>query len=299
LSQETRATIAGRVTDPTRFGNFPELQKTDPLLYQQLSTLGFFTSRTIAKNQLLRPFPHMTGLTIQGAPLGENKYNALQLRFDKRFSHGWAFNTHYEWSHTMSKDWFPNEFDPLPDWRESDFSRPHRWVATSIWEFPFGKGRWLLNDTPIASSVLGGWQLGTIWQMQSGECIDFGNVFYYGTNLHDITLNRGERNRDRWFNTSLFERDSTKTAASFHRRVFPNRLNWLRTASLYQLDVNIQRTVAIKESFKALFRVDLLNAPNHQVLGNPNVDPTSASFGKINDYVNTPRYIQFQLRLVF
>jgi hypothetical protein len=287
------------VTNPFFIGNLPELQKQDPLLYQQLSTLGFFTSRTISKNQLLRAFPHMTGLTMQATPIGKNKYHAMQVRFDKRFSRGWTFNTHYEYSHTMSKDWFPNEFDPLPDWRESDNSRPHRWVATSIWELPFGKGKWLLNDKGMLSSVLGGWQLGAIWQMQSGECIDFGNAFYYGKSLRDVVLPDSQRSKDRWFNTDLFERNSTKTAASFHRRVFPNRLNWLRNANLYQLDMNMQRTIPITEVLKALFRVDLINAPNHQVLDDPNTDPTSASFGKINSYLNTPRYIQFQLRLVF
>jgi hypothetical protein len=287
------------LTNPFYIGNFSDLQKQDPALYQQLSTLGFFTSRTISKAQLLRPFPHMTGLTLNEEPAGKNSYHSLQARFDKRFSQGWTLNTHYEYAHTMSKDWFPNEFDAEPDWRESDNSRPHRWVATSIWELPFGRGRWLLNDSGWLNSILGGWQIGTIWQMQSGECIDFGNVFYYGSNLRDIVLPKDQRSKDRWFNTDLFEKNSTKTAASFHRRVFPNRMNWLRTATLYQLDANLQKAVAVREGMKALFRIDLLNAPNHQVLGGPEASPTNATFGRINGYVNTPRYIQFQVRLTY
>ena len=135
--------------------------------------------------------------------------------------------------------------------------------------------------------------------MQSGECIDFGNLFYYGASTRDIALPAGERTKDRWFNTANFERDSTKTPTSFHRRVFPNRFNWLRTDALEQLDVNIQKSFLIAEGFKALFRVDLLNAPNNQVLSGPNANPTSSSFGRITGYVNTPRYIQFQLRLTF
>jgi len=43
------------VTNPFRIANFSSLQSSNPLLYQQMSTLGFFTSSTIQKNQLLKP----------------------------------------------------------------------------------------------------------------------------------------------------------------------------------------------------------------------------------------------------
>jgi hypothetical protein len=199
----------------------------------------------------------------------------------------------------LVKDWYPNEFDPLPLWRESNNSRPHRWTASGIYEFPFGKGRRWLNRGGIRDAVLGGWQVGAIWQMQSGSAIDFGNVFYYGSNHRDIAFPGGLPNADRWFNTDNFERDSTKAPTSFHRRVFPSRFNWLRTMPLKQLDANLQKTFRVKEALQADLRVDLLNAPNHQVLGGPNTDPTSASFGRVTSWVNTPRYIQFQLRLRF
>jgi hypothetical protein len=76
-------------------------------------------------------------------------------------------------------------------------------------------------------------------------------------------------------------------------------MNWLRTDGLEQVDLNIQKSFFITESFKALFRLDLLNAPNNQVLADPSTDPTSTSFGRITGFDNTPRYIQFQLRLTF
>lgn len=295
---------------------------SNPLLYQQLSTVGRFTSRMISKDALLRPYPHMSGLEVNNLPIGKNKYNALQVRYEKRFSAGWSVNTHYEWSHTMSKDWLANEFAP-PLWRESDNSRPHRWVAQGIYELPFGKGKRLLNRSGALNAFLGGWQLGSILQVQSGEAIDFGNLFYYGDNYRDLVLPADQRSKDRWFdNTRIdqsyarsqgiadnscavpagfrgFEGRSYCTPAGFHRRVFPNRMNWLRTSGLVQWDANVQKTVPITESLKAQFRVDLLNAPNHQVLGGPNTDPTSSSFGIINNFINTPRYIQFQLRLSF
>ena len=51
-----------QVTNPFHISNFESLRTSDPALYQHLSTLSQFTSATIAKNRLLRPFPHMNGL---------------------------------------------------------------------------------------------------------------------------------------------------------------------------------------------------------------------------------------------
>ncbi len=315
---------------PNPFIGLHEAIKTsDPLLYQQLSTVGMFTSKTISKHQLLRPFPHMTGLTEQRQPIGKNWYNSVQLKFERRFSKGLMFNTHYEWSHTLTKDWMKNEFDAEPTWRESDESRPHRWVSTFIYELPFGKGKPIFDESRLIGAVLGGWQVGSIFQVQSGECIDFGNQIYLG-DYRDLTLSGDERSKDHWFDTdsvyasndspSVFitnpkaqglkssqvgplvkgwEQYSERALNSYHVRIFPSRMNWLRTERLVQWDANIQRTFAIQERLKAQARVDLLNAPNHQVLSGPNTDPTSSSFGRVTSYVNTPRYIQGQIRLTF
>ena len=166
------------------------------------------------------------------------------VRLEHRFAHGLSFNTHYEWSHTMSRDWFANPYDTEPLWRESDFSRPMRWVATGIYELPVGKGKPWLRNSKWLGAFLGGWQLGGVMQRQSGECIDFGNVFWYGSDYRDIVLPKSQRTQDRWFNTDLFERNSSRVPTSFHRRVFPSRMNWLRTETLMQVDANLQKNIA-------------------------------------------------------
>lgn len=287
------------VPNPFALSGMAGLATSNPVLYQRLSTLSFFTSSTIQKQQLLRTYPHMTGLTNAANPIGKNKSNALEFRFEKRISRGFTLETHYEWSHTMTKDWFINEYDETPAWRESDDSRPHRWVVTSLYELPFGKGKTLLNRRGILNTMFGAWQVGGIWQMQSGECIDFGNLFYYGNDYRAIALPADQRTKDHWLNPAGFETNASKAPSSYHRRVFPTRLNWVRTQRLAMLDANLQKTFFIRESFRAVFRLDLLNAGNRQVLGNPATNPTAANFGQITGIINNPRYIQFQLRLAF
>ena len=49
--------MSQNVTNPFNINNFASLKTSNPALYQQMSTLGFFTGSTIQKNQLLRAYP--------------------------------------------------------------------------------------------------------------------------------------------------------------------------------------------------------------------------------------------------
>ena len=292
------AELNRNVTNPFRLTNLTALQSSNPALYRDLATLGFFTSPTIRKNQLLRPFPQQTGLTQSQEPIGEHKTNSMIVRIERRFRNGFMINTHYEWAHTMSRDWFANAYDTQPLWRESDGSRPHRWVATSVYELPFGAGKpWLNNGW--AKRLAGGWQIGVTAVRQSGECIDFGNVFFTGTNYRDIVLPASERTQDRWFRTELFERASARVPGTFHARAFPSRMNWLRTETLTQVDANIMKNFTVTERIKMSLRGDLINALNKQVLGNPSVNPLDSNFGRISSFANSPRLVQITFRMTF
>ena len=85
----------------------------------------------------------------------------------------------------------------------------------------------------------------------------------------------------------------------FHRRVFPQRLSFVRTPIANQIDLNISRTVSVTEKLKMHFRTDFINALNHVNYVGPNNDLNSSNFGRITNQANTPRWIQFQLRLTF
>jgi hypothetical protein len=49
----------------------------------------------------------------------------------------------------------------------------HTLVVSALYELPFGKGKSLFNHG-IASQVLGGWEIGTVQRMQSGQPLSFG-----------------------------------------------------------------------------------------------------------------------------
>ena len=162
-----------------------------------------------------------------------------------------------------------------------------------------------------------------------------GNWFYFGNDLRDIGLDGDARGTDAWFNWKLFPGASRDFSASdrsvwearirqlvpenmlppgktyatvtptdfqpnsFHRRVFPTALNWLRGPRLAQLDANIARRFRTAEKTNLEFRLDLINALNTVQWDLPSTDINSSNFGKLTEQRNTPRWVQFQLRYTF
>ena len=56
--------LTAQVPNPYFINNFAFLRTTDPVLYQRLASNPTFSSATIQRNRLLRPFGHMTALTL-------------------------------------------------------------------------------------------------------------------------------------------------------------------------------------------------------------------------------------------
>jgi hypothetical protein len=284
------------VTSPFRITNFQALRASDPLIYQDLSTQGFFTSATIQKHRLLRPYPHMNGLTSRLEPLGKVRTHALEVQLTRRFAQGFNLNFGYTRYYGREAVRYFDEFAPEPFWEEDRDGRPHRLTATGIYEFPFGKGRRWANRGWL-SWLVGGFQAAATYEFQPGPLINWGNVFYYG-DLKDIETSRPTP--ERWFNTDGFERVPARTPAAFHRRVFPYNVPGLRADFTNQWNTNLQRDFSISERVKLQLRVDALNLQNRTQFAAPNVTPTSTDFGRVTAQTNTRnRFLQAQARLRF
>jgi hypothetical protein len=341
--------LNSQITNPFNINNFASLAVSDPLVFADMRTQGFFTGATIAKHQLLRPWPNLSpgdGLRNGRDSNGEQKYNHLEVTATKRFSRGYSFQVSYLWSSNIERIVRENEFDELPTWRPTNNSAPHNLTVNFIYEFPFGKGRKWLSNNKWLGAVAGGWQIGGIYNKQTGRVYDLGPWFYYGDDLRDIAKDTKDQTVDAWFNWQLFPGASRDFSASnrmayetrirslvpesvlrqmgnicgsgnnqpctysnvapanfqpntFHVRVFPTRLNWLRGNGKNQFDANILRRFPVTEKKTFEFRLDMINTFNHVLWDNPNTDINSSNFGRVTTQWNTPRFIQFQLRFTF
>ncbi|MEK7408282.1 MAG: TonB-dependent receptor [Acidobacteriota bacterium] len=285
------------VTNPFQISNFASMRQSDPLLYQQMSTLSFFTSQTIRKNQLLRQFPQMNGLYRANYPGGKLHSNALEIQFLHRFSHGFHLNLAYTEMRAYEKTFIADEFALPPAYLPTQNGRPHRLTGTGIFEFPFGKGRHFWKNGPL-NWVFGGWQVGATYEWQPGSLLEWPNLFYSG-DPKDIAI--GSPSINQWFNTANFERNPSKAPAAFHRRVFPRVIEGLRGPQMNIWQSNLLRQFSLRERISLEFRFDALNLANRSQFTNPNTTPTSTNFGRLTALwaESIQRTYQIQARLRF
>jgi len=108
-------------------------------------------------------------------------YNALEARFQRRFSDGWSTLVSYTWSKSIdtSSGYFnvengaggsatiQNYYDPSTARGVSSYDIPHFLSWATVYEFPFGKGKRWFTKGP-AAWLLGNWQVNEIFQSRSG-----------------------------------------------------------------------------------------------------------------------------------
>jgi hypothetical protein len=101
------------------------------------------------------------------------------------------------------------------------------------------------------------------------------------------------------FDTSGFFAPGVDVRLRNNIRTFPSVLPEFRSQAIDQLDVSIIKSIRMPGAARAELRVEFLNALNVPQFGEPNLDPTSSSFGRVTSQVNLPRNIQVGLRCVF
>jgi hypothetical protein len=115
-----------------------------------------------------RPYPQYVGATYAYSD-GASNYDSTQFELTRRQG-GWFMNAHYTLSNASS-NWLNLENPYKHDyWNRDAFNSRHRFVFNTTYDLPVGKGRKYLGSAPrIVDYALGGWQLGWISYLQSGQ----------------------------------------------------------------------------------------------------------------------------------
>lgn len=251
----------------------------------------------IATENLLRPYPQFSGdggVQEQTQTVGYSNFHMLQVRLDKRFTNGLQFLTNFQWSKFNEATSFLYAAAPGPEYRIAGEDRPFRFVFSSTYELPFGRGKSLLGDVGRAADlIVGGWQMAGIVNMQSGGPVSWGNMIYYGGDL-----NWDPRNLQQTFDTTRFETDARKQPDR-NVRSFNTGFTAYRADKIANIDFSILKHFTLVERVRLQLRAEAFNLFNHAIFGGPNTSATNRNFGKITSQSNLPRTVQLALRLTF
>jgi hypothetical protein len=271
--------------------------------------------------QTLLPFPQFQGIS-DSLSNGRSDYNALDVKVQKQFQHGFTLLAAYSWASNWDNLWGssstlnPGNNGPQDAYNLSkEYARaindiPNRASIAGTYELPFGKGKQFLSGANRwMNLVVGGWRFNDIMIIQSGSPLPLTQ----GTNVNSSYGNGTTRPSPTGVN-------ACKTGApegrldhyfkgvpdgAFVATTAGNYGTQPRTSSCYgpgylNTDLSLNKDFALTERIHAEFRAEALNAFNTPQFNGPTlaVDNTAA-YGQITSTLGFPRLVQLGGRLSF
>ncbi len=233
---------------------------------------------------------------------GESKYNAMQLIFQRRFTAGLSFNTHYTFAHATELTLAP--WDTVtPEWADATLDTRHRYVLQANYALPWG------NDlTGISRGVLHGWQVNATAFWQTGtpfSVTNNGQRMNTGAGgntdrpnvIADPNLPESERTLARWFNTAAFAAQPVGTPGMNGSEL--HGPNLLHGPSQRRLDMSIFKDLPIGAN-RLQIRMEIYNITNTANFVNPASSFGATGFGSIaSTGKSIPRQMQFGFKYLF
>ncbi|MDQ3041407.1 MAG: TonB-dependent receptor [Acidobacteriota bacterium] len=254
-----------------------------------------------------RPFAGFGNIPFRESSASSN-YHSLQARAEKRFAQGFTFLASYTFSKaiddssgvpasTATSNNPQNSFDLRSERGLSEFDVRHRFVASFIYELPFGKGKQFLQSG-IAAQIFGNFEIAGIVAAQTGRPFtprissDRSNTGQL-QDRPNIVGNPRLDNPDPqlWFNTAAFAIPAAGTFGNAGRNI-------LTGPGYSNTDVALVKRIGFGEVRNLELRVEFFNLFNHPNFDLPNAVADSAQFGRIFS-AGAARQIQLGLKFTF
>ena len=280
------------------------------------------------KLESLRAFneslPGATGSVLSRAPYpefgriqmvdgsGKSNYSGASIKLEKRLSNGISFVSGYTFSKSIDNasairshngdTLFPqNSYNLAAEKALSSFHTSHRAVNSVLYQLPIGKGKRFMDVGGVANVLLGGWEFGTLLNIQTG----FPLTIVTGSDRSNIGAGFDRPNQIAGQNTTI---DNGTLARFFNIDAFAIQplgtfgnvgRNTLISPGIVQWDASLLKSFRFAEDKNIQFRLEAFNAANNMNWGNPDTNRGSASFGRINGTRGDMRQLQFGLKLIF
>ncbi len=235
---------------------------------------------------------------------GTLDYNALQVKFQRRFANNFSFLNSYTWGQAidLSSDndgtvTLTNIFNPQYNRGPADYDIKHTLSSSFVYELPWAHGQYY-----------GGWQVSGIFLWRGGlplTVTQSQGVLSTGTGNRPNRICSGVLSNptiDHWFDTSCFvpTTDTTATYGNAGRGI-------IRGPGSVNLDASLIKNTRIAK-VNTEFRVEAFNVLNHPQFANPNTTIGNAAVGSISAMLSSPscslcgttaRQVQLGLKVKF
>jgi carboxypeptidase family protein len=266
--------------------------------------------------------------------MGHSNYNALQVEFRQRLTHGMEFNANYSFAHSLVEGpvngyqanaggSFQTDRNFRLSYRPSTYDIRNILHLSGTYDLPFGKGRAFLHSSKLADEIAGGWTLGTILLFQSGppmqitggyltvNASDGGVNFAPGVTTRTIQNAVGVyRTGNPWVETvnpSLIGANGAVSPSYFTPNTTPGVFGanpYIYGPHWFNDDLSLNKSIPIRESVRASLQFQFLNVFNHPAFGfqpppNSTLTAQSLSFAQSTTALTTARRIEIRANIEF
>ena len=259
---------------------------------------------------------------------GSDHYNGLQVILNRRFSQGFTLGSQYMWSHSIgntdgSKDaqTSTNNYTFLSEQGNNASDVRQTFNFNALYDVPYGTGKKFgATASPIAKALLGGWQVGTLFNARTGLPIEVlitrPDIVYQNTTTGAITAgpvvtggviqtvplinvpgggnSRNRRRPDLVPGVDPYLHGLTGSGAVpwLNPAAFAVPLpgtygnlgrNALRGPGMHQWDLTLSKKFPFHENKNVEFRAECYNILNHAVFQIPNYATVSGGFARLAD----------------
>jgi hypothetical protein len=286
---------------------------------EQLANINQLQPGTVQANpsgtnpDSLRPYKGFSTI-IEAQNTGGSFFHAMEANVKRRLTKGFLFGVAYTWSKSLdygssNGTVITNAYGNANMYGPSDFDTRHVLVTNYVWDIPYGTH----STNGFVRNTLGNWQFSGTIQAQSGRPpsgnvsrnLDqagvgpgSGNQYYVHTRAPNLPHQFGSGSNT-WFETGVFQPAATGTYAGRDSR------NVVYGPGFQSFNAAMQKRFQFipgHENHALLFRAEGFNYTNHPNWDNPDVNPTSSTFGKVTSKGTTyasERQFQFSLRYEF
>jgi Carboxypeptidase regulatory-like domain len=215
---------------------------------------------------------------------GTLDYNALQVKFQRRFANNFSFLNAYTWGKAIDLNsdndglvTLTNVYDPQYNRGPADYDITHTLSSSWVYEFPWHRADWY-----------GGWQVSGIMLVRGGlplTVTQAQGVASTGTGNRPNRVCDGALDNptiDHWFDTSCFVAvaDATGTYGDAGRNI-------IRGPGSFNIDASLIKNTKIGHATTEI-RIEAFNVLNHPQFGNPNTTIGNAAVGTISAMLSSP-----------
>lgn len=235
---------------------------------------------------------------------GTLDYNALQVKFQRRFANNFSFLNSYTWGQAidLSSDndgtvTLTNVYNPQYNRGPADYDIKHTFSSSWVYEAPWWRAQWY-----------GGWQVSGILLLRGGlplTVTQVQGVASTGTGNRPNRVCSGVLSNptiDNWFDQSCFvaTSDTTGTYGNSGRGI-------IRGPGDFNIDMSLTKNTKVGR-MNTEFRIEAFNVLNHPQFGNPNTTLGAAGAGTITAMLSNPscslcgttaRQVQLGLKVKF